>query len=171
MSDDEVRHPVILCGVPLVEGQGVLMFRNDMIRELQLIELGRSMESVGPSDLDPVAAMLRADMEWLRDEFSGHFRAIVPVADPDRDPDAKVGPPADSDVTVDYVAELRLDAANRIERVVGHVEDLNWFSTNGQLLTVGASPVVMDLVRWLRDEAVGQLVDGRAPRPFVRRAG
>ena len=41
-------------------GQAVVVYRNDMIRELQLIELGQGMESVGPSDLDPVAKDLRA---------------------------------------------------------------------------------------------------------------
>jgi hypothetical protein len=152
-----------LSGVPLLEGQAVIMFRNDMIRELQLIELGQDLEGVGPSELDSVAKVLRDDLEWLRDEFAGNFRAV--------DPDALVPPITDPDLLVDYVADLHPDAAIRIKRVVGHVEDLNWFSSHGQLLTVGASPVVMDLVRWLRDEAIGQLVEGRAPRPFARRPG
>jgi hypothetical protein len=29
----------------------------------------------------------------------------------------------------------------------------------------------MDLVRWLRDEAIGQLIEGRAPRPFTSPVG
>ena len=144
-------------------GQAVVVYRNDMIRELQLIELGQGMESVGPSDLDPVAKDLRADLEWLRDEFSGHFRLL--------NPDAPVDPTDDPDSLIDYVAELRPDAAIRIKRVVDRFDELNWFSSHGQLLTASATPVVMDLVRWLRDEAIGQLIEGRAPRPYASRVG
>lgn len=138
------------------------MFRNDMIRELQLIELGQGLDDVGPSDLDPVAKILRDDLEWLRDEFSGHFRFV--------DPDAAGDAAPDPDAVADFVADLCPDAAVRIKNVVDRFEELNWFSSHGLLLTVGASPVVMDLVRWLRDEAFGQLVEGRPPRPFVRRS-
>ncbi len=141
----------------------VVMFRNDMIRELHLIELGQGLDEVGPSDLDPIAKILRNELEWLRDEFSGHFRAV--------DPNATVVAATDPDAVVDFVADLRPDAAVRIKSVVDRFEELNWFSSHGLLLTVGASPVVMDLVRWLRDEAFGQLVEGRPPRPFVRRPG
>lgn len=134
------------------------MFRNDMIRELQLIELGRDLDDVGPSDLDPVAKILRNDLEWLRDEFTGHFRFL--------NPDATADVATNPDAVSDFVAELRIDAAVRINNVINRFEELNWFSSHGLLLTVGASPVVMDLVRWLRDEAFGQLVEGRPPRPF-----
>jgi len=75
------------------------------------------------------------------------------------------------DTLVDYVAELRPDAAIRIKRVVDRFDELNWFSSHGQLLTASATPVVMDLVRWLRDEAIGQLIEGRSPRPYASRLG
>lgn len=146
----------------MVEGRAVIMFRNDMIRELQLIELGQSLDDVGPSELDPVAKILRNDLEWLRDEFVGHFRPV--------DPGVPVHGMTTSNELGDFVADLRPDAAVRIKSVVDRFEDLNWFSSHGLLLTLGASPVVMDLVRWLRDEAFGQLVQGRPPRPFVRPA-
>lgn len=162
MSHRDERQPVLLSGVPIIDGQAVVVFRNDMIRELQLIQLGQDIEGVGPSELDPIAGILRGDLEWLRDEFVGHFRPV--------DPDAAVDPVTDPAAVTDYVVDLRPDAVNRIKRVVDHFEDLSWFSSHGQLLTVGASPIVMDLARWLRDEAIGQLIDGRAPHPFVRRA-
>lgn len=159
MSDTETRQIVRLIGVPFVGGQAVVMFRNDMIRELQLIELGKSIEGVGPSGLDAVAAVLRADLEWLRDEFSGHFRPA--------DPSAALFALSEPGAVVDYIAELHPDAALRIKRVVDRVDELNWFSAHGQLLTIAASPIVMALVRWLRDEAYGQLVEGRAGRAFT----
>ncbi len=146
----------------MVEGRAVVMFRNDMIRELQLIELGQSLDDVGPSGLDPVAKVLRSDLEWLRDEFVGHFRSV--------DEGVAVDGMASSDALTDFVADLRPDAAVRIKSVVDRFEELNWFSSHGLLLTLEASPVVMDLIRWLRDEAFGQLVEGRPPRPFVRAA-
>ncbi len=147
----------------MVDGQAVVTFRNDMIRELQLIELGQNLDGVGPSDLDPVAKSLRDDLEWLRDEFSGHFQLIDQTAADDA--------VAASELVGNFVAELCDDAAVRIKNVVDRFEELNWFSSHGLLLTVGATPVVMELVRWLRDEAIGQLVEGRPPRPFVRRPG
>ncbi len=83
MSDSEARQPVHLLGVPVLGGQAVVMFRNDMIRELQLIELGQRLDGVGRSWLDPVAKVLRADLEWLRDEAYGQLiegRAPRPFA-------------------------------------------------------------------------------------------
>jgi hypothetical protein len=154
---------VTLLGVPLGAGRAVATFCNDMIRELQLIELGQGLEDVAPSGLDPVAKALRTDLTWLRDDFGGHLVSS--------DPDAVRDPSADPDQVVDFTGDLLPEAAILIQRVVDQFEELNWFSSHGQLLTVGASPIVMDTVRWLRREVVGQLIDGRAATPFPARVG
>ena len=79
------------------------------------------------------------------------------------------------ELLVDYTGDLLPDAAHRIQRVVDQFEELNWFSSHGQLLTVGASPVVMDLVRWLCERSSTSSSSGRAapavPGPGRAEAG
>ena len=77
----------------------------------------------------------------------------------------------DPDTLVDFTGALLPEAAVLIQRVVDQFEELNWFSSHGQLLTIGASPIVMATVRWMREEVVGQLVEGRDPKPFTAPVG
>lgn len=153
------RQRVELLAIPVAAARAVMAYCNDMIREMQLIEVGRAMDDVAPSELDSVASGLRVDLEWLRDDFGGHMRPTEEgfFADPATDPER----------LVDVAGHLLPDAAIRIQRVVDQFEELNWFSSHGQLLTSSASPVVMNLVRWLRREVVGQLAEGRNARPFT----
>lgn len=163
MAEEGARRTVRLLGVPVGAGREVVSFCNDMIRELQLIELGRGQDGIAASPLDAVAVSLRIDLSWLRDDFGGHLRSSEPGAFGDA--------ASDPGRLVDFAGDLLPDAANRIERVVDQFEELNWFSSHGQLLTVGASPVVMDMVRWLREEVVHQLTSCRPARPFPTRVG
>lgn len=151
MSDADGSRPVRLDGVPVGLARAATVHRNDMIRELQLIEVGRRQGIEEPSQLYDLAELLRADLEWLRDEIGA--RSIW------SDPDAAPGS------LVDIVIETAPDSALRMRRVVERFEELNQLSRHGQLLAEEASADAMQLIRWVADEMTGQLLEGRHAHP------
>ena len=152
MGEDD-RRTVRLNGVPVGIARAIAVYRNDMIRELQLIELGRQQGIEEPSQLYDLAEQLRADLVWLRDDLAGHTVWSDPAAAPSE--------------RVDMVIEATVDASARMLRAIERFEELNQLSRYGQLLTEEATPAMMQVIRWVGEELAGQLNEGRAPRPCL----
>ncbi len=148
----EPRRDVRLLGLPVAEFLGLQVHFDDVVRELQLIEVGRSQGLT-------TSGALRALAVEVQHDISGDRRRIHEQA---------LAAQASGDDTVDVVIDLGPRAVADVGRLVGLVEEVDAQSRAGNLLTPPAPPRLLDLLRWLADEVAGQLRDGRPPRPYAR---
>ena len=157
MASDVDTRTVRFLAVPAEQARAIVVYRNDMIRELQLIELGRAQGVEEPSQLYDLAELLRADLQWVRDNVAGDSVWSV-----------EEGAPSGC---VDVVVQAAPEAAWHMYRVLERYEELNQLSRHGQLLTEAATPEMMRLARWVADEMERQLLHDATPRPYPMKVG
>jgi len=147
---DQLRQTVHLLDVPVRDFVQLQVYFDDMVREMQLIAVG-----VG----DRGAAARLADLAvYVQHDIAGHRNVLH----------AEVLAAQDRGlVTVDLSIDLLPSSVPDAERLVEVAEALDAQSRSGLLLTAPASPVVLDVLRWIVDEVDGQLIDQRAPRPYA----
>jgi hypothetical protein len=120
------------------------IYISDVLRELQLIELGLDQGIVVPNRLRQLALDLLPMLRWARDLVA---HAVIGAED---------GPVADLQI------QLRADAADSVVRLMGLVAELQFFARQGSLF-VEPSEEVLGLLEWFVSESIGQL-DGEAPQ-------
>jgi len=120
------------------------IYISDVLRELQLIQLGLAQGIVVPNRLRQLALELPPMLTWARDLVA---HAVI---------DAEDGAVADLRI------QLRADASNAVVRLMGLVAELQYFARQGSLF-VQPSDEVVGMLEWLVSESIGQL-DGEAPR-------
>ena len=136
--------PVRLRGVPLATLSDVDIYISDVIRELQLIEVGRDQGIAAPDRISRLAADLLPLLRWARDLV---VHAVIDGDD-------------DSDVT-DLTLQVPADSVAAVTRVSDLVVELGQLARQGALFTV-PNPEVLRLVEWLATEGVNQLRGGPA---------
>lgn len=146
---EPVRRTVELQQIPIREFVVLQVYFDDMVRELQLIEVGRSDEGAGQRLAD-LATFVQHEIAGARNLV--HIHALAAEEE--------------GETHFDTGLELLPRSVEDAHRLIDVVEALDEQSRNGVLLTAPAAPVVLDLLRWVVDEIEGQLMYGRSPKPF-----
>ncbi|MEO6988817.1 MAG: hypothetical protein ABI239_09225 [Aquihabitans sp.] len=144
MNTEVVR--VTAAGMPRTTFEQAVTYLADVLRECQLI-LVDGVDSPHTSQLDVVALaqVLIPDLEEVRDLF--------------READVTS---AEERVTMDFA--LHASKAATMVHLQMHLVQLRFVEVEGGIL-VASDPEVIDLLRWIWDEASEQL-HGRPPRPY-----
>lgn len=138
-------HRVVLADLPTPLFDAAVGYLGDVLRECQLVLLGREQGVEVDPDLASLAEGLVPDLEELR----GRFQAADII-----------GQDGHRTVAVD----LRSTDAGTLAHLHVQLAQLRFISRRGGVL-VGADPAVTQVLAWVRDEAAEQL-NGRAARPF-----
>ena len=136
--------PIRLLGVSLVTMREADIYISDVLRELQLIQLGLDQGIAVPNRLRQLALDLLPMLTWARDLVA---HAVI---------DAEDGSVADLRI------QLPADAADSVVRLMGLVAELQFFARQGSLF-VEPSDEVLGMLEWFVSESIGQL-DGEAPQ-------
>jgi len=120
------------------------IYISDVLRELQLIQLGLEQGIVVPNRLRQLALDLPPMLTWARDLVA---HAVI---------DAEDGAVADLRI------QLREDASEAVVRLMGLVAELQYFARQGSLF-VQPTDEVVGMLEWLVSESIGQL-GGEAPQ-------
>lgn len=144
------RRDVVLRALPVADFLALQVHFDDMVRELQLIEVGRSQGLATSVALRELALEVHHDIAGDRGRL--HEQALL----------ARERGATRADVVID----LGPRAVTEVGRLVGLVEEMDAQSRAGHLLAAPAPPPLLALLRWLADEVDGQLRVGRDPRPF-----
>jgi len=146
-EDEATRRIVHLRGVPIRDFVHLQVYFDDMVREMQLIAVGRS---------DRGAAGRLADLAvYVQHDIAGHRNILYAEA-----LQAEAAGLDRLDMGVNLLPSSVPDA----RRLIEVAEELDAQSRNGLLLTAPASDAVLDVLRWIVEEIEGQLMDGRPPR-------
>ena len=136
--------PIRLLGVPVATMREADIYISDVLRELQLIQLGLEQGIVVPNRLRQLALDLPPMLTWARDLVA---HAVI---------DAEDGAVADLRI------QLREDASEAVVRLMGLVAELQYFARQGSLF-VQPTDEVVGMLEWLVSESIGQL-GGEAPQ-------
>ena len=136
--------PIRLLGVPIATMREADIYISDVLRELQLIQLGLDQGIAVPNRLRQLALDLLPMLTGARDLVA---HAII---------DAEDGSVADLRI------QLEADASDSVVRLMGLVAELQYFARQGSLF-VQPSEEVIGMLEWFVSESIGQL-DGEAPQ-------
>lgn len=145
-NDPHAVLTVVLDQLPAVAFQAAVTYLSDVLRECQLVLVGRAQGTEPEPDLLAVAEGLVPDLEEIGDLFDA------------------------GRLTTDGEATMRLDAEVQVGQVglLAHLQmqlvQLRLISRRGNLM-VRSDPQVTKLLAWIWDEAADQL-HGRPARPY-----
>ena len=145
MSDDLVT--VRIVGLPVAIHRRAAEHDDTLRRELALVRAGREADA-------------GARLVALSDELESRFRGFTAAQT------AQLAA-ADADGVIDLVYELPPDAADAADRLGALLDEVDELCRVGELVTVCAPPELVVYRRWLLDEFVGQIREGREPRPWA----
>lgn len=149
MPEDD-RRPVRLLGVPLHDLMVLQSYFDDMVRELQLMAVGRAGKGAGVR-LRDLAIYTQHEIARAR----GDLHEQASAAD-------------DAGLThADLAVGIRPSGVDGARVLIDVLAALDAESRSGRMLTGPADPVVFELLRWIVAEVEAQVVDGREPQPFL----
>ena len=136
--------PIRLLGVSLVTMREADIYISDVLRELQLIQLGLDQGIAVPNRLRQLALDLLPMLTWARDLVA---HAVIEAQD---------------GAVADLRIQLPADAGDSVVRLMGLIAELQFFARQGSLF-VEPSDEVLGMLEWFVSESIGQL-DGEAPQ-------
>lgn len=150
MTPPDLR-TVRLSGVPRSTLRDADIYISDVLRELQLIEVGLDQGIIVPNRLRQLALDLLPMLTWARD--------LVDRATVDGEDEATIA---------DFTIEVPAGASDDVVRLIGLVAELQFFARQGSLFAEPGDEVLA-LLEWFASESIGQL-GGEAPQPYDHRA-
>ncbi len=144
MNDPRAPRPVVLDGLPAERFRGGVTYLADVLRECQLVLVGRDQGADSDPTLIGLAEGLVPDLEEMRDAFNAGTLATNP------------------DGTIRFETTLGVAQSATLAHLQMQLVQLRLLGRAGGLL-VESDPEVTELLAWIWDEAADQL-HGRAPR-------
>jgi hypothetical protein len=148
------RREVLLRAVPLEPLVELQLYFDDMVRELQLIEVGRGEAGIADR-LHRLAVHTQHEIARARNDLHVQARAGLDAGE----------------VVSDLVVDLRPSAVAASRALIPLVDGFDELSGSGSLLTSPCSAEARQLLEWIVDEIERQLVSGRAPQPYSDGSG
>ncbi|MBW3668645.1 MAG: hypothetical protein KY443_05470 [Actinobacteria bacterium] len=149
-TDADVR-VVRLLGMPTARFIALHMHVDDLLRELEIIALGASSG----------AAEVPREVRDVTRELLGRYAETRQSAWEQAEAAQRRG-----GETVDLELVLPVDAVEGVQELVELFDRADALSREGVLLTLPASPELVELRRWTADEITRQVQLGAAPTPF-----
>ncbi len=137
--------PVVLVGLPVERFDATVSYLGDVLRECQLLLVGRSQGTAGDAGLLELAQALVPELEGLREVF--------------RSAEISAG-----DEGYRAWAEMRGTDAELLADLQVHLIRLRVLGRGGEML-VASDPAISEFVTWVCEELADQL-SGRPPRPY-----
>jgi len=144
MSDQRAEHLVVLDGMPTELFRRAVTYLADVLRECQLVLVGRAQGDDPEPTISGLAEGLVPDLEEVRDAFTSGTYEL------------------NADGTIRFQTVLAVTQAATLAHLQMQLVQLRLLGRNGGLMVEG-HPDVTELLAWIWDEASDQL-HGRAPR-------
>jgi hypothetical protein len=151
--DPPPRRTVHLLAVPLEMLVELQLYFDDMVRELQLIAVGRA-DAGAANRLHRLAVHTQHEIARARNDLHVQARAGLDAGEP----------------IADLVVDLRPSAVAASRALIPLVEAFDEASREGSLLAAPCTPEARQLLEWIVAEIEVQLVAGERPRPFTTEA-
>ena len=149
--DDEQVRVVRLVGLPTARFIALHLHVDDLLRELEIISLGASSGAVAvPAEVRDVTRELLARYSDTRQSAWQQAEAAQ----------RRGGD------TVDIEVALPVDAVDAVHELVSLFDRADALCRDGVLLTLPASPELVELRRWTAEEITRQVRLGAEPTPF-----
>ena len=145
MTDPHEHRTIVLDALPPALFDRAVTYLGDVLRECQLVLVGRSQGADTDPTLSNLAEGLVPDIEEMRDALE--------AADMRDNPDG----------TLRFETVLEVSQAGTLAHLQMQLVQLRLLGRGGGLL-VESNPEVTELLAWIWDEAADQL-HGRPPRP------